>query len=73
MPNDICPCKDCKDRVPEPNCHITCQKYIGWSKRNEERRTKMRNENIASFNLSSKPVITSIKRSKDNGRGKKYG
>lgn len=21
-------CKDCKDRVVEPNCHMTCEKYL---------------------------------------------
>ena len=22
------PCMNCPDRCPEPNCHITCQRYI---------------------------------------------
>lgn len=22
------PCKDCKDRVAEPNCHTTCKRYL---------------------------------------------
>ncbi len=68
MSNDICPCKDCKDRVADPNCHATCQKYIGWSKRNTERREKLRSEAIADYNLNSKPVIGSIKRANDARR-----
>lgn len=22
------PCRDCPDRVVEPNCHMTCEKYL---------------------------------------------
>lgn len=25
-----CPCKECGERVAEPNCHMTCGKYIAW-------------------------------------------
>lgn len=24
------PCKDCPDRVVEPNCHMTCEKYLAY-------------------------------------------
>ena len=26
------PCKGCKDRCVEPNCHMTCQKYLDFVK-----------------------------------------
>lgn len=25
-----CPCENCPDRVPEPRCHMTCEKYKAW-------------------------------------------
>lgn len=25
-----CPCKECPDRVPDPNCHGTCERYKAW-------------------------------------------
>lgn len=27
---NLSPCKGCKDRCVEPNCHNTCRKYIDW-------------------------------------------
>lgn len=27
----ICPCKDCGNRVAEPNCHMECEAYLKWS------------------------------------------
>lgn len=30
------PCKNCKDRTVEPNCHITCQKYIEFKKKRDK-------------------------------------
>lgn len=32
------PCLGCDDRVPDPNCHITCEKYIAYSKACEKYR-----------------------------------
>ena len=26
------PCLGCPDRCPEPNCHMTCKKYIAFRK-----------------------------------------
>ena len=29
------PCKDCEERVAEPNCHSTCEKYLIFEAENE--------------------------------------
>lgn len=34
---DNAPCKDCPDRVVEPNCHMTCEKYIAFQEMCRER------------------------------------
>ncbi len=34
------PCLGCKDRVAEPNCHITCEKYISFRKAKDEENAK---------------------------------
>lgn len=36
----IAPCKDCPDRVPEPNCHITCEKYLTFKRLKEEQKSE---------------------------------
>lgn len=38
MGSNEAPCKGCKDRVPEPNCHITCEKYIEFDKKMKQQR-----------------------------------
>ncbi len=40
----ISPCKGCRDRVVEPNCHGTCERYIVWKTAVENRRENMRME-----------------------------
>ena len=30
------PCNNCKDRVSEPNCHATCEKYLQFAKQRKE-------------------------------------
>jgi len=30
------PCKDCKERTVEPNCHTTCDKYKQFCERQEK-------------------------------------
>lgn len=32
----IAPCKGCPDRVAEPNCHITCERYLTYVRLNKE-------------------------------------
>lgn len=27
---NLMPCKGCRDRVVEPNCHMTCEKYLAY-------------------------------------------
>lgn len=36
------PCKGCKDRTVEPNCHTDCPRYLEWRKGVDERREKRR-------------------------------
>lgn len=36
----IAPCKDCPDRVPEPNCHMTCEKYLTFKRLKEEEKQR---------------------------------
>lgn len=31
------PCKDCKERTVEPNCHMTCQRYLESVKEHKKR------------------------------------
>ena len=54
MAIDLAPCKDCKDRVVEPNCHNTCKKnktYIAELERAKEiRKQKEDSEWINYFN-----------------------
>ena len=41
------PCKNCPDRIPEPNCHITCEKYkefLTEAKTVQEKEKKAREE-----------------------------
>lgn len=37
---DSAPCKDCKERVVEPNCHMTCEKYLSWKAKDRIVRVK---------------------------------
>lgn len=32
------PCKNCKDRTIEPNCHMSCVKYIEFTEENKRAR-----------------------------------
>lgn len=41
---DTCPCNGCNDRVAVPNCHSTCEKYVSWNSRHQERRAKAREQ-----------------------------
>lgn len=41
MHTNICPCKNCEDR--EAGCHVTCAKYIGWKKIEDENKQKIIN------------------------------
>ena len=40
------PCQNCKDRCPNPNCHMTCEKYLTWKKEEKiaKERFKLRNQ-----------------------------
>lgn len=37
-------CKDCKDRVPNPNCHSTCERYLKEFEERKELNEKQREE-----------------------------
>lgn len=36
------PCKDCTDRVVEPNCHMTCEKYKEFTNKQQHRKELIR-------------------------------
>lgn len=38
---DKAPCAGCKPPERTPGCHAHCEKYIEWSARNEEYRSKV--------------------------------
>lgn len=63
--NTRCPCKECGDRVPEPNCHGYCDRYIAWQAENRERNEKNRVEQ------QGKNVISEAKR-RELWRKKRY-
>lgn len=50
--NHGCPCKGCEDRIPEPNCHGTCEKYKEWraklDKHNQAVRSRHKNNDTMS-------------------------
>lgn len=35
-------CKGCKDRTVEPNCHMTCQKFLEQKDKYEEYKARIR-------------------------------
>lgn len=49
-------CKDCPDRVAEPNCHMTCEKYLAEKEKDEairEARRKNLAQNVEVFAYSN--------------------
>ena len=34
----ISPCKGCKDRCPEPNCHMTWKSYLEYLEENKKKK-----------------------------------
>lgn len=39
-------CKDCKDRVPFPNCHSTCERYLNEVKEHKRINAKRLKEKL---------------------------
>lgn len=68
---NVSPCKGCEDRVPYPNCHSTCERYIEWNKRHlEEKEAKSKKES-EERTFTSYNVETSIKLKKKGLRSDK--
>lgn len=44
--NSGCPCKGCDDRVPDPNCHGSCERYIAWKAKQHEKNENARKERV---------------------------
>ena len=42
--NSGCPCFGCEERVPEPNCHGTCERYKAWQAENERKNEVIRKD-----------------------------
>ena len=37
----IAPCKGCTERVADPNCHITCEKYLTFRRLKDEQKKEL--------------------------------
>lgn len=66
--NDSCPCKGCKDRCADPNCHAACRRYIGWKqdetkRKTEERHRKTMEDNVTSYSVAKQEKIKKIRKS----------
>ena len=42
--NNDCPCYRCTERVAEPNCHPTCDRYLKWQKKKAAQNDAARKE-----------------------------
>lgn len=62
MPKEGCPCKGCNDRVADPNCHGTCQRYVDWAKANAEERQKRLDQNMTDYYIRDMKVIGLLKK-----------
>lgn len=44
LPDQVAPCKGCTDRTIEPNCHMTCERYLSFrgdlDKKKQQKRRK---------------------------------
>lgn len=59
-------CKDCPDRVVQPNCHSTCEGYLARRKKYDEANEKRFKENSQYF-VSNRSKRRSLKRWEKNG------
>lgn len=41
MTRIIAPCKGCKERVAEPNCHTTCERYLTFRRLKDEQNAEL--------------------------------
>lgn len=65
------PCKGCEDRVPYPNCHMTCERYIEWNKRHLEKKEAIRKKELEERDITTYNIETSIKLKKKGLRSDK--
>lgn len=67
----ISPCKGCEDRVPYPNCHATCERFIEWNKRHLENKAKIRKKKSEEIDIVTYAVETGMKLKKKGLRSSK--
>lgn len=67
----ISPCKGCEDRVPYPNCHMTCERFIEWNKRHLEEKEAKSKKELEERIFTSYNVETSIRLKKKGLRSDK--
>lgn len=65
------PCKGCEDRVPYPNCHTTCKRFIEWNKRHLEKKEAIHKKESEERTFTAYNVETSIKLKKKGLRSDK--
>lgn len=65
--NNKCPCKGCGDRVVEPNCHGSCEKYLAW-KQGMDQRCEMKRQDTLNRDTISEAKKRAIWRSKRYSR-----
>ena len=47
----LAPCKNCKERTIEPNCHTTCEKYLKYVDMCKEYKEQERNYRRTNYSL----------------------
>lgn len=65
------PCKGCEDRVPYPNCHSTCERFIEWNKRHIEKKDAIRKKESEERDITAYNIETSIRLKKKGLRSDK--
>lgn len=58
-------CKGCKDRTVEPNCHMTCEKYLDQIKLYEQKkavRAEIREKEFIVRNFKKERVEATLKK-----------
>lgn len=49
MKIDNAPCRGCQDRVVEPNCHMTCERYLAFVEELERIKEEQKKEKESEY------------------------
>ena len=55
--NKGCPCAGCKDRVVEPNCHMTCEPFLKWRQDKDDENKAKRMGEVSTMSETKKRAI----------------